>query len=68
MITVKKIVSEQCCRSCLNEKYGMNLKRSDVIIYSYQHPCHSCKRMSNIVYSVRKSRRWKLLFAKKRHE
>ena len=30
------------CRSCLNETYGLRLKREDVLVYEYIGQCMKC--------------------------
>lgn len=64
MLNNKKIKNLGYCRSCINDVYGLNLKKEDVFIYEFPGQCKNCKRMGNIVAQVRPSKTWKLIGAR----
>lgn len=60
-----QIKESGCCRQCINEIYGLNLTRKDVLIYMYPKKCSRCGQVKNIVYGAAGMGKWKLFFGKK---
>lgn len=53
------------CRSCLNETYGLKLKREDVLVYDFMGQCMKCGKTRHIVHRVKKYKTWKLIDSRK---
>lgn len=53
------------CRSCLNETYGLKLKREDVLVYDFMGQCMKCGKTRHIVHRVKKYKTWKLIGSRK---
>lgn len=60
-----KEIRTYTCRSCINKKYHVKLKRPNCIYYPYQSKCPSCGKMRNIVSDLRFSGKLKMLFGKR---
>ena len=53
-----------CCRQCINEIYGLHLRRKDVLIYVYPKRCSRCGQVKNVVYGTIGMGKWKLFRGK----
>lgn len=58
-----EIADMNYCRRCINQKYNIHLKRSDVVVLQMMYPCARCGEMKHPVHAVKWNARWKLLFA-----
>lgn len=45
------------CRTCLNDKYGINLKSADCRYTVYPSVCYRCGEVKNIVEHIRLRKR-----------
>ena len=61
MVSNRRISQSSYCRRCLNAVFGMNLERSDVLVYNVQKICEHCKEQKWIVYQVRSRSFYKLI-------
>ncbi len=55
------------CRSCLNEVYGLHLKRDNVQISYCMNHCKRCGKVKNIVVDVSSAKRVRLFMVRKDH-
>lgn len=63
MLSNYEIADMNYCRRCINQKYNIHLKRSDVVVLQMMYPCARCGEMKHLVRAVKWNARWKLLFA-----
>ena len=63
MLSNHEIADMNYCRRCINQKYRIHLKRSEVIVLQMMYPCARCGEMKHPVHAVKWNARWKLLFA-----
>ena len=63
MLSNHEIADMNYCRRCINQKYNIHLKRSDVVVLQMMYPCARCGEMKHPVHAVKWNARWKLLFA-----
>lgn len=62
----KQEVLRNQCRNCINQTYGIQLKRQDCAYLIYPTQCRCCGQMRNIVVDVAPMARWKLLLRRKK--
>lgn len=63
MLSNHEIADMNYCRRCINQKYNIHLKRSDVVVLQMMYPCARCGEMKHLVHAVKWNARWKLLLA-----
>ena len=63
MLSNHEIADMNYCRRCINQKYNIHLKRSDVVVLQMMYPCARCGEMKHPVQAVKWNALWKLLFA-----
>lgn len=68
MISYKYLKKEDLghlCRECLNNRYGLKLKRNNCLYNYYPGQCTNCGEMKHIVKDIILTSRWKLLFGRR---
>jgi len=60
---LEETVLKKTCRQCINEQYGLRLRRKDCLYFYYPSPCSCCGEIRNIVTEISARGRWKLLLA-----
>ena len=60
MLSNHEIADMNYCRRCINQKYNIHLKRSDVVVLQMMYPCARCGEMKHPVHAVKWNARWKL--------
>jgi hypothetical protein len=59
---LKQYILGHNCRRCINKEFHLNLVPEDCIYMEYRYECKSCKQIQNIVYDIRKGKRYKVFF------
>lgn len=49
MLSNHEIADMNYCRRCINQKYNIHLKRSDVVVLQMMYPCARCGEMKHPV-------------------
>ena len=47
MLSNHEIADMNYCRRCINQKYNIHLKRSDVVVLQMMYPCARCGEMKH---------------------
>lgn len=63
MLSNHEIADMNYCRRCINQKYNIHLKRSDVVVLQDDVPLAPLRGDEAPVHAVKWNARWKLLFA-----
>ena len=53
MLSNHEIADMNYCRRCINQKYNIHLKRSDVVVLQMMYPCARCGEMKHPVHAVK---------------
>lgn len=53
MLSNHEIADMNYCRRCINQKYRIHLKRSDVVVLQMMYPCARCGEMKHPVHAVK---------------
>lgn len=63
--TFRYTVLRKLCRNCINQKYGLQLRRQDCRYWMYPAYCACCEQPQNIVVDIALFSRWKIWKLKK---